>query len=143
MSPHSCLRCHRSSLRYCISCRQQLRPAAREHLRPCLYALHIIGRGQLLVRLKVFVEVEKVAAVVGRICNRDEAVYRRGSVCADDEVELGVSYCWGGGRSGRIAVVAKGGDAPKIAEPDHDFVGLCTGAGGTDEGVVGDVGADS
>ena len=108
-----------------------------------MYTLHIISRGQILVRLKVFVEVEKVAAVVGRVCNSDEAVYRRGSVRADDEVELSVTDGRRCGRGGRVAVVTEGGDAAEVAEPDHDFVGLGTGAGGTDEGVVGDVGADS
>ena len=48
----------------------------------------------------------------------------------------------GGGRGGRVAVVAEGGDGAEVAEPDHDFVCLGPGAGGADEGVVGDVGAD-
>lgn len=121
---HSRLRCRLSALRDRISCRQQLCPAPRKHLAPCLYTLHIIRRRQTFIGLEVFVEVEQIAAVTRGIRNGDEAVYGRSSVRTDDEVELGGPDCWRGGRGGRVAVVAEWGDRAEVTEPDHDFVGL-------------------
>ena len=139
---HSRLLRRLSALRDRITRRQQLRPAPREHFTPRLYTLHIIRRRQTLIRLEIFIETEQIAAIIGGIRNGDEAVHGRGAVRTDDEVELRGADGWRGGGRGRVAVVAERGDGAEVAEPDHHFVGLRAGAGGADEGVVGDVGAD-
>ena len=131
-----------SSLRDRIPRRQQLRPTTRKHLATSLYTLHIIRRRQPFIRLEVFIEIEQIAAVTRCVGNGNETIHGRGTVRADDEVEFGGANCRRSGRGRWVAVVAERGDGTEVAEPDHDLVGLRTRAGGADEGVVGDVGAD-
>lgn len=128
-----------STTRNRIPTRQQLRPTPRENLRSCLYNLQIICRRQLLIRLQIFIESKQIPTIAGSIGLRHKAVDSSGAICADDEIEDGVTDFWCCSGSGRVAIVAEGTNAAVDAEPDHYLVGLSGGARCTNEGIVGDV----
>lgn len=143
--PHSSLRRSFSRLGERKAVGRKRRIAPREHLRPRIHTQHVlVGRKPLVVH-QVFVKVVDVAAEVGvTVTGSDEAVHRRISLRADDEVELRAADVGRRGRGGRVAVVAEGVDVvAEQAGPDHDLVCWGATAGGADEGVIGDVAAEA
>ena len=131
-----------STTRNRIPARQQLGPTPCKYLRPGLYDLQIIRCRQLFIRLQILIESKQIPAIAGSICLRHKAVDSSGAICADDEVKDGVADFGRCGGSGRVAVVTEGTDTAVDTKPDHYLVGLCGGAGCTDESVVSDVCAE-
>ena len=127
---------------YRIPRRRQLGPTPRKDLCPRLNTLQTLPRTQLKIRLQVLIEVQQIAIKGCSGALRDEAVNDDVAIVASDQIESYAADCGRCDGSRRVAVVAEGRDATKDAEPDHDLVGLGGGGGGTEEGIVGDIGTE-